>query len=106
MVAFSQCQEEAVYAHRQLRGFWSADDYYGFMNTFKYDEEKLILYKYTLIEPERTRQVYNWQQCYSPESLSSELLSCGLVVKETLADVAGSPYTDDPDVIAFVAVKQ
>ncbi|MHC4856105.1 MAG: class I SAM-dependent methyltransferase, partial [Planctomycetota bacterium] len=38
---FNQKQESAAYELNQLNGFWSADKYYGFVNSFKYDKEKV-----------------------------------------------------------------
>lgn len=57
--AFEQKEEVAIYEVNQLDGFWSPNKYYGFLNTFKYDEEKVALDKYTIIELDRTREVYN-----------------------------------------------
>ena len=36
--AFEQKQEIATYEVNQLNGFWSPNKYYGFLNTFKYDQ--------------------------------------------------------------------
>jgi 2-polyprenyl-3-methyl-5-hydroxy-6-metoxy-1,4-benzoquinol methylase len=102
---FDQCQENASYAPNLLDGFWSAAPYYGFLNTFKYEPEKLVLEKYTIIEVERRRQVYNWHQCFSPDSLAAELSTCGLVCAEKFADVAGAPYSDIEKVFAAVIKK-
>jgi len=33
----------SAFEHLQLNGFWAANDYYGFMNTFKYIDEKVVL---------------------------------------------------------------
>ena len=75
--AFEQRQEAATYEVNQLNGFWSPNTYYGFLNTFKYDEEKVALDKYTIIELDRTRKVYNWLQYFSPEDLEREFADVG-----------------------------
>ena len=49
-----------------------ADKYYGFLNTFKYNEEKITLDKYTIIEETRTRVIYNWLQYFNQDSLRKE----------------------------------
>ena len=90
--AFEQREEAATYKVNQLNGFWSPNKYYGFLNTFKYDEEKVVLDKYTIIEFERTRQVYNWLQYFAPEDLEREFREAGFSVKGFYSDVAGSPY--------------
>ena len=75
------------------------------MNTFIYEEEKLVLDKYTLIESSRTRTVYNWLQYFSPETLEREFLECGFTVEKLCSDVAGSPYNLETTEFAVVAKK-
>lgn len=103
--AFEQRQESATYELNQLNGFWSPNKYYGFVNTFKYDEEKVILDKYTIIEPERTRQVYNWFQHFTPEDLEKEFVAAGFSIKGLYSDVAGSPYDQKSSEFAVIARK-
>lgn len=43
--SFDQKEEFSTYEFNQLNGFWSPDDYYCFVNTFKYDKEKVSLDK-------------------------------------------------------------
>jgi SAM-dependent methyltransferase len=40
LAAFNKRKEAATYELNQLNGFWAKEDYYGFVNTFKYDTEK------------------------------------------------------------------
>ncbi len=101
--AFEQRQETAIYEVNQLDGFWSADKYYGFVNTFKYDQEKVVLDKYTIIEATRTRTVYNWFQYFSPESLEREFTECGFSIAECFSDVTGTPFDPETDEFAVVA---
>ena len=103
--AFEERQEVTTYEHLQLDGFWSDKDYYGFMNTFKYNEEKVILDKYTIVEKSRTWEVYNWLQYYSIESLENEFKENGFRVVEQYSDVAGAPYRSGSNEIAIVAKK-
>jgi len=56
---FEQAEEVSTHDDRQLEGFWSKEDYYSFLNTFKYDDEKAILEKYTIVEKAHTRTVCN-----------------------------------------------
>jgi len=103
--AFAKRKESATYEKNQLSGFWSASPYYGFVNTFKYDAEKVLLDKYTLVEEARTRTVYNWLQCFTPESLGSEMRQAGFTVEAILADVAGDDYDPAADELAIIARK-
>jgi len=100
--AFEQREETATYAVNQLDGFWSPNKYYGFLNTFKYDEEKVILDKYTIIEPGRARQVYNWLQYFTPGGLEREFVEAGFCVKGIYSDVAGNPYDQKSGEFAVV----
>jgi cyclopropane fatty-acyl-phospholipid synthase-like methyltransferase len=103
--AFEQREETAVYEANLLDGFWSADKYYGFRSTFKYETEKVVLDKYTLIEANRTRTIYNWLQYFSPETLEREFTECEFVIDETFSDVAGTPFDPRASEFAVVAKK-
>ncbi len=103
--AFEQREETAIYEVNQLNGFWSQNRYYGFLNTFKYDEEKIVLDKYTIIEADRTRTVYNWLQYFSPEALKNEFVECGFEIENLYSDVAGTPYDMQSNEFAVVAEK-
>lgn len=100
--AFADKMEESFYEKDQLNGFWSAEPYYGFVSSFKYDDEKVSLDKYTIIERNRQREVYNWLQYFSPESMKQEVNASGLEVEAVYANVAGSHY--DPDAAEFAVV--
>ena len=101
--AFEQKEEVATYEVNQLNGFWSPKKYYAFLNTFKYDEEKVVLDKYTIIELERTRTVYNWLQYFAPEDLEREFIEAGFSVKGLYSDVAGTPYDRKSSEFAVIA---
>jgi SAM-dependent methyltransferase len=103
--AFGQREEVATYEIDQLGGFWSPNRYYGFLNTFKYDEEKVALDKYTIVEPGRTRTVYNWLQYFSPEDLENEFVKAGFSVEGLFSDVAGTPYDRNSSEFAVIAVR-
>ncbi len=90
--AFADKKEESIYEKNQLDGFWSADPYYGFVTSFRYDKEKVGLDKYTIIERNRQREIYNWLQYFSPESLEREVRAAGLDIDEVYGDVAGNQY--------------
>ena len=102
---FNQKQETATYELNQLNGFWSPNTYYGFVNSFKYEDEKVSLDKYTIIEKDRTRTVYNWLQYFTRESLTEELTENGFTVQDFFSDVAGLPFTPESADIAVVATK-
>lgn len=105
LTGFAQRQEAAGYELNQMNGFWSPGRYYGFFNTFKYEEEKVVLDKYTIVESDRTRTVYNWFQCFSPEALREEFSSSGMKVTEIYSDVAGKPFDSESAEFAVVAER-
>jgi len=103
---FEQREETTVFGANLLNGFWSLNRYYGFLNTFKYEKEKLILDKYTLIEADRERTVYNWFQCFSPEALEKEFAESRFAVEKLFSDVAGLPFDSESRVFAVIAKKR
>ena len=103
--AFDQRKEVSTYEYMQLDGFWSSENYYGFLNTFKYDEEKVILDKYTIIEEARTKTVYNWLQYFSPASLRKEFEESGFTIEEYYSDVAGTVFSPESVEFAIAAKK-
>jgi SAM-dependent methyltransferase len=103
--AFEQKKEVAVYEANQLNGFWSPNKYYGFLNTFKYEKEMVALDKYTIVESERTRTVYNWLQYFAPEDLDKEFRDAGFSIKGLYSDVAGTPYDRDSSEFAVIATR-
>ncbi|WP_300465192.1 methyltransferase domain-containing protein [Desulfobacula sp.] len=105
MNSFNQKEESATYELNQLNGFWSSYDYYCFVNTFKYDREKVSLDKYTIIEDSKTRIVYNWLQYFSKESLSEEFNKTGFKIESFYSNVAGEIFNPEATEFAIVANK-
>jgi SAM-dependent methyltransferase len=100
---FNQREESATYELNQLNGFWSPENYYCFVNTFKYEKEKVLLDKYSIIEASRQSVVYNWFQCYDKDTLRREFEENGFKVEALYSDVAGKAITSDSTEIAIVA---
>jgi 2-polyprenyl-3-methyl-5-hydroxy-6-metoxy-1,4-benzoquinol methylase len=103
--AFDQREEVAAYELNLLNGFWSPNKYYGFLRTFKYNEEKVVLDKYTIVEAERTRTVYNWLQYFTPEELERAFIQVGFSVGGLYSDVAGTPYDRKSSEFAVIATR-
>jgi SAM-dependent methyltransferase len=101
--AFEQKEEVTTYEVNQLNGFWSPNKYYGFLNAFKYDKEKVALDKYTIIELNRTRTVYNWLQYFAPEDLEREFRESGFSITGLYSNVAGIPYDQKSAEFAVIA---
>jgi len=105
LIFFNQKEESATYELNQLYGFWSPDDYYCFVNAFKYEKEKVLLDKYTIIEESRKRVVYNWLQCFSKDSLITEFEENDFKVEEIYSDVTGADFNPESNEMAIVAKK-
>jgi SAM-dependent methyltransferase len=84
-------------------GFWAAGPHSETEETFKYPDERVVLERYTIVEPERSWTVWNWVQAYDPASLSETLRHAGLTVDAVLGDVAGRPYDSAASEFAVVA---
>jgi len=100
---FNQKEELSAYELNHLNNFWSPDDYYCFINSFKYNDIKVTLDKYTIIEKKRTRVVYNWLQCFSMESLKKEFEENNLIIDDIYSDVSGRDY--NPKSLEFAVVS-
>jgi 2-polyprenyl-3-methyl-5-hydroxy-6-metoxy-1,4-benzoquinol methylase len=105
LVSFEQREEIAKYELNLLDGFWSPNKYYGFLNTFKYDKEKVVLDKYTIVEAARLRTVYNWLQYFDPDELIREFVQSGFRVDEFVSDVSGSNFEAKAGEFAVIARK-
>ena len=106
MAAYGAREEASFYEKNQLDHFWCEDDYYCFVNTFKYDDEAVVLDKYSIF-PERgePETVYNWLQYFTQAGLEDEFSAAGFDVKDVLGDVAGGPFSDQNPEFAIVAQK-
>lgn len=104
--AFNERKEKTLCEPNLLNGFWSPEKYYGFLNTFKYEKEKVVLDKYTIIEAERTQTIYNWLQYFSPEYIEREFSTCGFAIESYFTDVAGTPFSSQSREFAVVAKKR
>ncbi|CAG0934089.1 hypothetical protein TFLX_03336 [Thermoflexales bacterium] len=105
LAAFDQREEATTYDRNLLNGFWSPNQHYEFRNTFKYEAEKVVLDKYTIVEPDRIKTVYNWLQYFEPAEVKSEFVDAGFFPGELYADVAGTPYDRASSEFAVVAQK-
>jgi len=105
LAAFEKREEAAMYEADLLDGFWSPNKYYGFLNIFKYEKEKVILDKYTIVIADRIKTVYNWLQYFRPEALEKEFEACGFTIEAFYSDVAGTPFSPHSDEFAVVAGK-
>lgn len=101
--AFDRTMEKAVFRVNLENNFWSKEKNHEFLNTFKYDAEKVTLDKYTIIEKDRTRRIFNWLQHYDQESVAKEFSESGLKIVKYMANVAGDEFKADENEFAIIA---
>ncbi len=100
---FAARHEAATYGRNPMGDFWSPDDHFGFQTTFLYDEEKLALDRYLIVDLRRRFEIFNWLQYFDPETISAEVAQAGLVVEEALALTTGEPWTPEAGELAILA---
>ena len=102
---FKSIDENVNYEYSKENGFWSAKPYHIFNNIMKYEEEKIILFKHTIIEKNNRKNIYNWLQFFDNKSFENELTESKLRIKENYSDVSGKDFSLDSAEIAFVLEK-
>lgn len=102
--AFAKKQATTLFAEQLMDGFWSAEPYFGLLRSFRYDDDDIGLDRYTIFEPERSWEVYNWLQYFSPADLETEFAAAGLRIAATFANVCGDPYDSTAEEFAVIAV--
>ncbi len=100
---FEAREEGATYGRRFMDGFWSADDYFGFLNTILYPDQKLVLDRYLIVERSRIWEVFNWLQYFDPDDLVGELSEAGFESIETVDALTGDAWTGGPREFAVIA---
>lgn len=100
---FEGVEESATYEAAPDGGFWSPDPHFVFTTRFKYLSDLVYLDRYLVVEADRTRELFNWIQCYDPTSLESELSEAGWEIESIAGSVAGDPLDPDADFFAVVA---
>ena len=84
----------------------TVNTFMNYGNKYKYEEERVTLDKYTIIEQSRTRVVYNWLQYFDRDSIRKEFDEVGFRVEEFYSDVAGTSFSPESSDIAIVARKR
>lgn len=100
---YATWEEQVAYGPGLMDDFWSAQPYYGFLNTLKYDADAVVLEKYTIVEAESVTEYLNWFQHYDLESLRTEIEASGLVLETAVGDVAGEPFEATAAEFAVIA---
>lgn len=102
---FEQSKEEKTYEYSARDGFWAAGPYYAFNSTWKYTDINLLLNKHVIVEKNRTREIFNWLQCFDGNSFAREAEAGGLEVLESYSNTAGGVFEEKGTEMAMVLKK-
>lgn len=100
---FDELHEETLFQPRLMNGFWAPGDYVGFKTTQLYRDEAIGLDRYLIATPDRTFQVYNWMQYYTPASITAEVLAAGYSTVEIVDFATGGPWPGGATAFAVIA---
>lgn len=100
---FEDLREERIFEARLMNGFWAAGDYVGFKATFLYQSEAIGLDRYLIATPDRTFQVYNWMQYYTPATVIGEVRTAGYSTADTADFRTGAPWQGGATAFAVIA---
>ncbi|MFP4383549.1 MAG: class I SAM-dependent methyltransferase [Spirochaetia bacterium] len=104
-VLFNNQSEKSDCAYQPEGGFWSSESHHIFHSIFTYPDEKVILHKYTVVQETRNWEVLVWMQCFTKESITTELKCNGFLIEDWYSNTAGKPF--DPSAQEFaLAVKK
>ncbi len=104
--AFEKREEAQSYERNWMDYFWTAEENFVFLNTFKYESDNVTLDKYTVVTESDSFTIYNWLQYFAVDSLRELFDEHGLTVSELYSDVAGTEFAADSDEMALVAGKK
>ena len=86
-------------------GFWSDNEHLLLENLFFYNNKKIRLKQYVVIEKDRERVFRIYQQHYEPQQLTNILKQSGFNVIHCYEDLTGKPYTKNSKTMAIIAQK-
>lgn len=78
----AEISEGTTLESRLMNGFWAPGDYVGLKSALIYQDEAIGLDRYLIAAPDRTFQVYNWMQYYTPATIIEEVMAAGYSTAE------------------------
>ena len=103
---FDNVQEKQSCSYVKVGGFWSPNEHFVFENIYKYDDEKVVLEKNTVVEENNVLTIYNYLKCFEVDEILQELSEHGFQTAEYFSDVSGTEYKKDSKEIALVNIKR
>jgi len=106
LTALAHRPERTAFTANAAGGFWSPDAYFEFLTSFVYDDDRVTLDKFDIIESNCSRTICNWLQHYDVPALDEELRGHGFELTELLADLAGAPFDSEDAEFAVVSTSR
>ncbi len=100
---FDNIDEGTGLSYVEKDGFWSPFPYFEFVSAFKYPDSRVSLEKYTIVEAQRTYEIFNWLKHFTTEELTREFMDNGLEVIEIYPDFGSNNRKGKGKVMAVVA---
>lgn len=101
--AFDAVGEHIEIEPRLMGGFFAPGDYVGIQRTDVYEDERVTLDRFFIVEPADCWQIFNWAQYYSPETAVAELAEAGFMVAALTGGLDGTPLADDSHTLGVIA---
>lgn len=87
-------------------GFWREGTHLCLSSSLWYEEPKLHLDQYIILDEPNRYDIYNlWDKTYTVEEISSILANYGFVDLEFFNSFSGDPYTEEHDTLCVIARK-
>lgn len=86
-------------------GFWRQGEHLTLSRNVKYGDN-ITLAQTTIVTDEEVTTYNIWNTCFTKESFIAEVKAAGFQVVEVFGDIAGSPYTEDSEIITLLLEKE
>ncbi len=101
--AFKQFREETIIEPQLMESFWAPGPYVGLKKSYRYKAETVSLDRYWIVEDTREREIFNWLQYFSEETLVAELRGAGFAPTVIAGSLTGEPVREQSDTLAVIA---
>lgn len=105
-VYFDEISESTQFYHVEHDGFWTEKEHFVFENVYKYEKEKVILDKNTVIEKNNTFTIHNYLKCYELDEIINELVENEFILADFYSDIKGTEYNELSKSITLIVKKK
>ena len=102
---FDGIQERISCTYSDSGGFWSPQAHFVFEHIYKYEHERIILEKNTVIEKNKTFAIYNYLKCFELNEILKELSNNDFRTVAYFSDISGTTYEKKSKEIALINSK-